>query len=420
MWNHRSLYRIDWRIILVIFALMIISLLVISATDPFFTFSSTDTGEPSFFTPKVKSQFHRFLGLDPFVDPFTVKMTGGPDGDVAGNQIHNLYRFYPDTAKLIALTDVSGTIYDPKGLDLAICTRLFREEKSIRFYPPEKLSSGGFLLDRETRREPTSYISQTLCWRNNEGKLVEDWLSGNEMNSLYRNNVHQTKADIFIPCGGRPRTLRDTNYKDFLDKQGEPTARAIVEGANLYLSPWARHFLEEKGVLIVKDSSANKGGVICSSFEILCSLTLTDEEFLKHKNGLVAEILERLKQCAYDEAALLLKTHQETKGFLTDISDEISKRILFFTDQLLDYLETIPLPSQPEDPLMQCFLYYCPSTLRDQFQERLLSQIPDNHKKAIIASHIAARLVYRRGLNWFPSIVDILPLLLQQKELFFM
>lgn len=248
----------------------------------------------------------QYLGIDPYKDTFTVKMTGGPDGDVAGNQIYNLYSLYPKTAKLVALTDISGTIYDPNGLDLESCAHLFHDAKSIRFYPPEKLSPGGFLLDKENKKELTPYLSQTLCWRHREGKIHKDWISGNEANSLYRNNVHQAKADIFIPCGGRPRTLRDTNFKDFLDASGQPTAKAIVEGANLYLSHWARHFLEEKGVLIIKDSSANKGGVICSSFEILCGLTLKDEEFLQHKKALVNEILERLGKFSLDEARLLL------------------------------------------------------------------------------------------------------------------
>lgn len=360
----------------------------------------------------------KFLGIDPLKTPFTVKMTGGPDGDVAGNQIYNLFRFYPKTAKLVALTDVSGTIFDPKGLDLEACTHLFHEGKPIRLYPHEKLSKGGFLLDKENKREPTPYQSQTLCWMNKEGKVSAEWLSSNEANTLYRNNVHHVKADIFIPCGGRPRTLREGNHKDFLDREGNPTAHAIIEGANLYLSSWARHFLENKGVLIIKDSSANKGGVICSSFEILCSLALHDEEFLKYKTILTTEILERIKQCALDEAHLLFKTHREKGLLLTDISDEISKRINFFTDQLLSYLENLHLPNDPSHPLVQCFLSYCPKTLREKFEERLLKEIPDNHKKAVIASYIASRLVYQRGLDWFPSIVDILPLLLQEKTLF--
>lgn len=358
-----------------------------------------------------------FIGIDPTKQSFTVKMTGGPDGDVAGNQIMNLYRLYKETAKLVALTDVSGTIHDPLGLDLEACTHLFYEGKPIRFYPPEKLSPGGFLLDRETRRETASHVHQVLCWRNQEGKITADWLSGNEMNALFRNNVHQTKADIFIPCGGRPRTLRDNNYKDFLDKDGKPTALGIVEGANLYLSPWARHYLEERGVLIIKDSSANKGGVICSSFEILCGLTLTDDEFLIHKQELVQEILQRLEKCALDEAHLLLSSFQETKTPLTDLSEEISKRINLFTDQLLDYLEPLSLSNDPHNLLLKCFLNYCPKILREQFQEKLLQNIPENHKKAVIASHLAARLVYRRGLSWFPSLVDILPIILQDSAI---
>lgn len=64
MWNHRPLYRIDWRIVPVILALMAISLLVISATDP----ACTQGHQSGFFTPKVQSQIQRFcLGWAVFV-----------------------------------------------------------------------------------------------------------------------------------------------------------------------------------------------------------------------------------------------------------------------------------------------------------------------------------------------------------------
>ena len=353
----------------------------------------------------------RFLGIDPTKDLFTIKMSGGPDGDVAGNQILNLQRFYPKTAKLIALTDVSGTIYDPQGLDLSILAQLFKEVKPIRFYPPDKLHEGGFLLDMRTKREQTAYAQQTLCWRKREGKLIEDWLSGNEMNHLFRTNVHQTRADIFVPGGGRPRTLNESNFKEFLDEMGKPTSRAIVEGANLYLTPWARKSLEKLGTLIVKDSSANKGGVICSSFEVLAGLTLKEEEFLNEKPTLMQEILEIIRGRAKDEAQLLLRTHKESGALLTDISDQISEKINTFTYELLDYLQPIVLSSSPEDPLLRCLLNYCPTLLRTRYQERVLQEIPDIHKKAIIACYIASRLVYSRGLNWTPSVVDVLPIL---------
>lgn len=159
--------------------------------------------------------------------------------------------------------------------------------------------------------------------------------------------------------------------------------------------------------------------MICSSFEILCSLALTDEEFLANKKILVEEILIRLKNCSLNEARLLLTQHSNTKQPLTELSDEISKRINYFTDQLLAYFATIQLPDNPKDPLIRCFLHYCPTTLQEKFSDRLLREIPENHKKAVIACHIACRLVYRRGMTWFPTLIDILPLILQDEQLLY-
>jgi len=350
-----------------------------------------------------------FLGIDPKNDRFTIKISGGPDGDVAGNEILNLYKYYPKTAKLLALTDVSGTIYDPEGLDLQEMTRLFENSLPIRSYPPEKLNEGGFLLDVKTKREESAFAQQTLIWRKTNGKAVQDWLSGNEMNQLYRNNVHQVKTDVFLPAGGRPRTLNDSNYISFLDDTGKPTSKAIVEGANLYLTPGARRALEKLGVLIFKDSSCNKGGVICSSFEVLASLCMNEEEFVKEKEKYVKEILEIIGKAAHNEARLLLDTHQKTGQFLTDISDQISARINLFKYQLLDYLEKLELQDKS---LIKCLIQYCPPLLRAKYMDRILS-MPDIHKKAVISCYLASHLVYKRGLEWSPTIVDVLPMISQ-------
>ncbi len=358
-----------------------------------------------------------FLGINPEKDLFTIKMTGGPDGDVAGNQILNLYKYYPNTAKLIALTDGSGTIFDKNGLDLATLKELFHQSKGIGYYPPEKLSTGGFLVNKKINRYPSAYIQETLCCRKVGDQVTEEWLSGSETNHLLRLNVHQTETDIFIPAGGRPRTLNETNVNEFLNASGIPTSRAIIEGANLYLNHKARRFLEEKGTLIFKDSSANKGGVICSSFEVLCGLSIDDAAFIKHKKELVAEILEKVKGCAMSEADLLLRTYKETGDYLTTISDRISEHINQYTFQLLNYLELLPLPSDSKDPMTRCFLNYNLPTLQHSFQQELLREIPDHHKKAIIARSIASYMVYKKGLSWSPSIVDILPLILAGTEL---
>ncbi len=359
----------------------------------------------------------KYLGIDPSKDSFTIKISGGPDGDVAGNQILNLYKYCPTTAKLLALTDISGTIYDPSGLDLQILSELFKESKSIRHYPAEKLSEGGFLLDLFTRREQTAYAQQTLLQCKENGHLIDSWLSGSEMNHLFRTNVHQVRTDIFIPAGGRPRTLNENNYKEFLDESGKPTARAIIEGANLYLTPAARRALELLGVLIIKDSSANKGGVICSSFEVLLGLTLSDEEFIREKAKLMQEVLQIIGDRARDEARLLLSAHTHKGLYLTDISDLISQHITTYKYQILDHLQDLHLSNDSKHPFIRCLLHYCPLLLRSKYKDRILKEIPDGHKKAIIATYLASRVVYQRGLDWAPNIVDILPLLTQDKEI---
>lgn len=347
------------------------------------------------------------LGIDPMRQPFTIKISGGPDGDVAGNEIHILATNYAKTAKLLALTDGSGTIYDPLGLDWAEMDQLFVKGLPIRFYPPEKLNEGGFLLDLQSKKEESTYVQQTLLSRKTNQKVVQEWISGNEMNQLYRNNVHKTVTDAFVPAGGRPRTLNESNIASYLDESGKPTSLAIVEGANLYLTPAARRTLETKGVFILKDSSCNKGGVICSSFEVLAGLCLTEEEFSKEKADYVVQVLELIQKAAFHEANLMLDTHEKTGTYLTDISEKVSERINLFKYQLLDYLETITLSDDKNDPLIRCLLNYCPKLLRDRYADRIL-KMPDIHKKAIISVFLASHLVYNRGLDWAPSVPDVL------------
>lgn len=353
----------------------------------------------------------KYLKIDPKKDSFTIKMTGGPDGDVAGNQMNNLFNLYPKTAKLVASIDGSGTILDPEGLDLSIIATLFKEGKPIRFYPADKLHDGGYLLDTKTRREESAYAQQTLLLKKEKGKVIEEWISGNEMNHLLRTTVHHTKADIFITGGGRPRTLNENNYKDYLDEMGKPTSRAIVEGGNLYLSPGARRALEKLGVIIIKDSSANKGGVICSSFEVLAGLVLSEEEFIEHKAKIVSEILTTIESRCRDEAQTLLSSHGQK--LLTEVSELISEQINHFTDELLHYLSTVTMTNDPADPLTQCLLNYCLPLLRNDYADRILKEVPEMHKKAIIACFLSQRLVYRKGLEWAPSILDVLPLILK-------
>lgn len=346
----------------------------------------------------------KFLGFLPKERPFTAKMTGGPDGDVAGNQILNFYKYYLKTAKLITLIDVSGLIHDPQGLDLEKCAQLFKQSKPIRFYPKDMLSADGFLLDKEMRKGDEVELA-----KNQKGSLEKIWLSEKEADELLLWHVHKQVADVFIPAGGRPATLNSENVKDFLDAKGVPSAKAIIEGANLYLTNEARAVLEKLGVIIIKDSSANKGGVICSSFEVLASLVLTESEFIQEKELLVREILERITECAEDEVQLILKEHEKTKKSCSEISDEISERINSYVAQVLEFLAPIHLPKNPEAPELRCFFAYVLPFLRSRYTDSLVRNVPENHKKAIIATYIASKLVYRNGLELPHHIATLIP-----------
>ena len=133
--------------------------------------------------------------------------------------------------------------------------------------------------------------------------------AGTDEGRRARDSMHnRIVADAFIPAGGRPSTLNAGNWEQFLLADGvTPSAPLIVEGANLFVTADARAALFARaGVRIVKDSSANKCGVICSSFEIASSMLLDEDEFTRVKPAVVADVLVRLRGLAKQEARALV------------------------------------------------------------------------------------------------------------------
>lgn len=330
----------------------------------------------------------QYLGFQPREEVFTVKMAGGPDGDVAGNQMVNFYTYYQRTARLISVVDMSGVIHDPLGLDLSLCVDLFHQAKPMRFYPKEHLSAGGFYLDRE---------EMGVLWVKEGDLLLKREITEHKAQKFLQSHLHQTVTDLFIPAGGRPGTLAEENIGDFFDSQGKPTSQAIIEGANVYVTPEARSILEEKGVIIIKDSSANKGGVICSSFEVLAGLVLSEEEFISHREVIVKQILDRIRECAFNEVLLILSTHSESGRHCSEISDILSERINRYAAEILDALQNVSLGE--DHALMTPFFEYVLPCLRETFREKLIKNVPDQHKKAIIATRLASQFVYTQGID---------------------
>ncbi len=312
----------------------------------------------------------RAVGIDPYTQDFTVKLTGGPDGDVAGNMLRILHREYGNHARVVGLADGSGCLEDPDGLDLPHLLTLVAQSHPVDRYDPARLGPRG-------RLTPVS---------DPDGPRL-------------RNSLHnRVVADAFVPSGGRPQTLHDSNWQEHLLPDGTPSSRVIIEGANLFLTKTARAELGARGVLVLKDSSANKCGVICSSFEIVAAHLWSDEEFLANKPEFVADILVRLRALARAEAELLFRERARTGELLPELSVELSHTM----NRAADAIDAHLLAHPDLDPalLESVVQEHLPETLRRLAGDRAVRRLPPAYARSIVAKSLAARLVYREGLAW--------------------
>lgn len=322
------------------------------------------------------------LGIDPKKQRFTVKMTGGPDGDVAGNELKILHREYGENARVTAIADGFGCAFDPKGLAWDELLRLVRESRPILDFNPEKLSG-----------DKSAYV------------IPADTQEHIKM----RNTLHATvDADVFIPAGGRPYTVNSDTWKLFLKKDGSLSCKAVVEGANIFFTEEARERLQEAGMLIFKDSSANKCGVICSSFEILSSLILEPAEFMEIKPTYVEQVLQKLRSKADQEAKVLLaEYHQRGKKInLVQLSKVLSDVINRVTDLISNDLDRLTDEQLNSKLCRHIILQYVPPILREKYSDRILEVVPRSYRQAIISADTAARLVYTEGISWFQNLAD--------------
>jgi glutamate dehydrogenase len=320
----------------------------------------------------------KFLRIDPRKQSFTVKMTGGPDGDVAGNELKILHREYGENARVVAIGDGTGAAFDPEGLNWGELLRLFKSNLGIADFNRSFLKGkSAFVIKADT----PEHIK-------------------------IRNELHATvEADILIPGGGRPYTVNDKNWELFL-KGGRPTVKAIVEGANIFFTAGARKKLQEQGVLMIKDSSANKTGVICSSYEIIASLTISEREFLDIKPTYVNQVIDILRVKADNEAKLLFREFIRSGGkrTLVDLSMDVSREINEVTDVLLEELTRREREVEKDSFFMDLVLNHCPQVLVEKYRERILERLPLAHKIAILAAYMASNIVYREGLGWLDRI----------------
>jgi glutamate dehydrogenase len=293
---------------------------------------------------------------------FSVKMTGGPDGDVAGNTIVNFQKHKEKECHLLAILDVSGLLYDPDGLDLSVLCELFKKGQNASFYPLVQLHKGGFFRPRVQNTKEVQSLEKFF---------------------------HSLPTDVFIPAGGPPYALTTKNCAQFFDDEGNPSSRLIVEGANAYLTQQARDLLEDMGTLIIKDIVANKGGVIASSYEVLLELLLSEEEFTQNKEEIVREVLEKVEKYSKEEVDFLLHLHQATGKNCSDLADKLSSLLHKIGKEEHKRLEKMALTADEKLEVRD----WLPKLISSRFPDRE-EKMEESYKKAILATIRAKAHVY--------------------------
>ncbi len=133
-------------------------------------------------------------------------------GNVGG---HAARIFHEMGCKVIAISDISGGIYNPRGLDIPA------------------------LLEHVSKRG-----------------LIEGFSGGEKIDN---DDLITIDCDILIPAALENQITAQN--------AAEVKAAVIIEGANGPTTPEAEQILKEKNVLIVPDILANSGGVAVSYFE---------------------------------------------------------------------------------------------------------------------------------------------------------
>ena len=170
-------------------------------------------------------------------------------------------------AKVVAMSDSNGCIYDKNGIDLDEVKRL-KEVERLR-------------IKEYLKKHPEAEYME-----NKEGETPA---------------VYTIKADIALPCA----TQNDINQKtaEIMVKNG---VIAVGEGANMPTDIDAINYFLKNNVLLAPAKAANAGGVATSALEMSQNsmrLSWTFEEVDKKLDGIMTNIFNACKETA-DEYGL--------------------------------------------------------------------------------------------------------------------
>jgi len=158
-------------------------------------------------------------------------------------------------------------------------------------------------------------------------------------------------------------------------------------------------------VILFKDASTNKGGVTCSSLEVLASLAMTDQEYAKHMKmtndgtvppfyeEYVREVCDKVENKAYDEFKYVHETALEQKSYRTVVTDELSQSM----NDLSDMIRGSPIFDKMHIR-SKVLSEAIPQRLQDLLGlDTVLERVPEAYLKAIFSMHLASKYVYKHG-----------------------
>jgi len=198
----------------------------------------------------TRAMLRRRMGLD--IEDATVAIQGfGNVGSWTARSMHER------GAKIVAVSDVGGAVFDERGLD----------PRHLKHYAEEAGTVAGY---------PRA-----------------DTLTNEELLTL--------NVDVLVPAA-----LEGQITGENADKIN---ARVIAEGANGPTTPEADRILEDKGVLIIPDILCNAGGVVVSYFEWVQDLQAFswDESEIRHQ--MKRKLLDNLD----DVLAITVQTNQDLR-----------------------------------------------------------------------------------------------------------
>ncbi|MGC9072358.1 MAG: Glu/Leu/Phe/Val family dehydrogenase, partial [Acidilobus sp.] len=149
-------------------------------------------------------------------------------------------------AKVVAVSDTSGTVYDPNGIDVDLAMKVKAQTGKVINYP--------------------------------RGEKISD-----------PNAALYVDAEVLIPSA--------IENVITIDNVSKVKAKLIVEGANGPTTPDAEVELYNRGAVVVPDISANAGGVVMSYLEWVENLQWywwDEEETLKRLDAIMARNVKRL------------------------------------------------------------------------------------------------------------------------------